>query len=354
MSAARPRPFPEWPVHLLVWTLLLGKQVDAMHRVATDQVAGTAAATAWILGLGYLLVDVIAFYLPVGLVARPLLTRTLGWRQVGLATGGFLLTLLLITGVRYGLEFHLFKPLLGFDNYSRNTTFTARWFVENSVRFYVDYVLYGLLYAFVRHHLLSERRRRETEQANTTAELTLLRSQLNPHFLFNTLNDIYALVYQKSDAAPGAVLKLAELLRYMLHEAAHERVLVRRELEYLTGLIELQRLGTKGQLQLDYHQQGPVAEQTIAPLLLVAFVENAFKHGVLTTATQPITLHLDLTATALTFRVHNTKQLQQKDQVGGIGLANVRRRLALLYPDQHTLTVTDTNTTFQVTLQLAL
>jgi hypothetical protein len=354
MSAARPRLFPEWPVHLLVWTLLLAKQVEELHRVATNQVAGTAVATSWLLGLGYLLVDATAFYLPVGLVARPLLTRTLGWRQVGEAGAGLLLTLLLITGVRYGLEFHLFKPLLGFDNYSRNSTFTAHWFVENSVRFYVDYVLYGLLYAFVRHHLLTERRRRETEQANTTAELTLLRSQLNPHFLFNTLNDIYALVYQKSEAAPGALLKLSELLRYMLHEAPHDRVLVRRELDYLTGLIELQRLGTKGQLQLDYYQHGPVAEQTIAPLLLVAFVENAFKHGVLTNAAQPITLYLNLTTTALTFRVHNTKQLQHKDQVGGIGLANVRRRLALLYPDQHTLTVTDTDTTFQVTLQLAL
>lgn len=161
-------------------------------------------------------------------------------------------------------------------------------------------------------------------------------------------------MYQKSDAAPGALLKLSELLRYMLHEAHHDRVLLSRELNYLQGLIELQRLGTKNQLQLDYQLRGPLSGQTVAPLLLVSFVENAFKHGVLTNAAQPITLHLDLTATVLDFRLHNSKNAQHKDQLGGIGLANVRRRLALLYPNQHQLTVTDTPGDFQVTLRLTL
>lgn len=354
MRAARSRPFPEWPVHLLVWTLLLVNEVAEMYHAPTFPVPKTAVATYWLLALSYLLVKAAAFYLPGWLVAQPLLAGTRSGGRFGWAAAGLLLTLGLLTAGRYGLEFQLFKPLLGFDNYSRNTSFTAPWFVENSVRFYVDYVLYGLLYAFIRHHLLTEQRRRETEQANTTAELAFLRSQLNPHFLFNTLNDIYALVYQKSDAAPGALLKLAELLRYMLHEASHDQVLLRRELEYLHGLIELQRLGTKDQLQLDYQLQGTLDGQKIAPLLLVAFVENAFKHGVLTSPAQPLLLHLALTATALTFRVHNTKHTQQQDQVGGIGLANVRRRLALLYPDRHTLTVTDTPTNFEVTLHLAL
>lgn len=354
MITARPRFLLEWPVHLLVWALLLVKDVLAMYGAPAYQVPKTAVATYWLLGLGYLLINATAFYLPVELVARPLLARALGGRAFGLAAGGLALSLLLITGLRYGLEFHVFKPLLGFDNYSRNTTFTARWFVENSVQYYFDYILYGLLYAFIRHHLLAERQRRETEQANTTAELTFLRSQLNPHFLFNTINDIYALVYQKSDAAPGALLKLAELLRYMLHEAHHDRVLLSRELDYLNGLIELQRIGTKGNLHFDYQLRGTLNGQTIAPLLLVPFVENAFKHGVLTNAAQPVTLHLNLTATTLDFCLNNTKQAQQKDQLGGIGLANVRRRLALLYPARHTMRVVDTPTDFQVTLHLDL
>lgn len=354
MTAARPRFLPEWPIHLLVWTLLLVKDVLALYGAPAHQVPKTAVATYWLLGLGYQLINAAAFYLPVGLVARPLLTRPLRWPTVGRAAGGMVLALLLITGLRYGLEFYVFKPLLGFDNYSRNTAFTAQWFVENSVRYYFDYGLYGLLYAVIRHHLRAERQRQEAEQANTTAELTFLRSQLNPHFLFNTINDIYALVYQKSDAAPGALLKLAELLRYMLHETHHDRVLLSRELDYLQGLIELQRIGSKGSLHLDYQLLGTPHGQTIAPLLLVPFVENAFKHGVLTDAAQPVTLHLAVTATTLDFCLHNTKQAQQKDQLGGIGLANVRRRLALLYPARHTLRVVDTPTDFQVTLHLDL
>ncbi|SMC00701.1 signal transduction histidine kinase, LytS [Hymenobacter roseosalivarius DSM 11622] len=354
MSAARPRFFPEWPVHLLIWTLLLVKDAAAMYGAPTYPVPKTEVATYGLLGLGYLLINAAAFYLPVGLVARPLRTSALGWRPFGRAAMGLLLTLLLLTGMRYGLEFHVFKPLLGFDNYQLNNAFTAHWFVENSVRYYFDYVLYGLLYAIIRHNLLAERRRRETQQANTTAELTFLRSQLNPHFLFNTINDIYALVYQKSDAAPGALLKLSELLRYMLHEAHHDRVLLARELDYLDGLIELQRLGTKGNLHLDYQLRGVLNGQTIAPLLLVSFVENAFKHGVLNNPAQPVTLHLTLTATTLDFCLHNAKNEQQKDQLGGIGLTNVRRRLALLYPTRHTLTVADTVSDFQVTLHLDL
>ncbi|GAA3998687.1 hypothetical protein GCM10022408_06980 [Hymenobacter fastidiosus] len=354
MIAARPRSFPEWPVHLLIWALLLVKDMVAMYDTTTYLPPGTAAVTYWGLGGGYLLIKATAFYLPVWLVARPLLASALRWRSFGRAAIGLLVTLLLLTGVRYGLEFYVFKPLLGFDNYAQNTSFTAQWFIENSVRYYFDAVLYGLLYAVIRHNLLAERQRREMQQAHTTAELTFLRSQLNPHFLFNTINDIYALVYQKSDAAPGALLKLSELLRYMLHEAHHDRVLLSREIEYLNGLIELQRIGTKDNLRLDYQLRGALNGQLIAPMLLVSFVENAFKHGVLADATQPVTLQLDLSATTLDFCLHNAKSQQQKDQVGGIGLANVRRRLALLYPARHTLRVADTPTDFRVTLHLDL
>ncbi|RSK46393.1 sensor histidine kinase [Hymenobacter perfusus] len=354
MTVARPRAFPEWPIHLLIWGLLLTKDLVVIYTTPADRPPALAGATAGLVTLGYLLINATAFYLPVGLVARPLLTGALNWPRFGRAAGGLLLTLLLITGVRYGLEFLVFKPLLGFDNYEHNPTFTARWFVENSVRFYFDYVLYGLLYAFIRHQLLTERRRRETQQAHTAAELTFLRSQLNPHFLFNTINDIYALVYQQSEAAPRALLKLAELLRYMLHDAHHDQVLLSRELDYLNGLIELQRIGSKDNLHLDYQLRGPLNGQLIAPMLLVSFVENAFKHGLLTDAARPVTLHLDLTATTLDLRLHNARNEQQKDQVGGIGLANVRRRLALLYPDRHTLTIADSPTDFQVTLRLAL
>ena len=268
--------------------------------------------------------------------------------------GGLLITLVVITGLRYGLEMGLFKPYLGFDNYSRHPNLTIAWFTENSVQYYFDFVTYGLLYAFVSRHILSERHRRETEQARTAAELAFLRSQLNPHFLFNTINDIYALVYRRSDEAPHALLKLADLLRYVLHDARHERVLLAKEVDYLGSLIELQRLGLKDELCLDYRLTGSLDGQFVAPLLLVSFVENAFKHGLVSDPGHPVRLHLVITETTLDFTLHNTKNRQQKDQTGGIGLANVRRRLALLYPDRHELLVTDESETYHVNLHLDL
>ncbi|MBO0930041.1 sensor histidine kinase [Fibrella aquatilis] len=345
---------PEWLVHWLVWTLLTVKDVADMYGRPTYPVAKTAVATYWLLGVGYMLISVLAFYLSIWLVAKPLLTGPLGWRSFGKAGLGLLVTLAAITVFRYGLEFYLFKPILGFDNYHRNTSFTLGWFVQNSVGFYFDYIIYGLLYAFFRRNFINERRRREAEQAQTAAELAFLRAQLNPHFLFNTINDIYALVYQKSDAAPGALLKLSELLRYVLHEARHDRVLLAKEIDYVNGLVDLQRIGSKDNLYVDYQLHGYLNGQIIAPMLLVSFVENAFKHGIVDNPNQPIQLRVDLTDTTLDFSLHNAKNHQQKDHTGGIGLANVQRRLDLLYPRRHTLQVTDGPNEYYVKLHLDL
>lgn len=348
------RSLPEWPLHALVWTLLLVKDVADMYYRPTYPVPKTDVTTYWLLAAGYVLINAGAFYLPIWLVAKPLLTGPLSWRHYGRAGLGLLGTFTVITGVRYGLEFYFFKPVLGFDNYQRHTAFTLDWFVQNSVGYYFDFVTYGLLYAFIRRHFVSERRRREAEQARTTAELAFLRSQLNPHFLFNTINDIYALVYQKSDAAPGALLKLSELLRYVLHEARHDRVLLAKELDYVAGLIDLQRIGSKGNLYVNYQVRGSVNDQLIAPMLLVSFVENAFKHGVVNDPQQPVQIDIELTKSTVDFRLYNAKSHQQKDHTGGIGLVNVRRRLDLLYPQRHTLHVTDTPDDYRITLHLDL
>ncbi|GAB3725395.1 sensor histidine kinase [Spirosoma lituiforme] len=354
MSRLRVRTLPEWTIHAVIWVLFVIKDVSGMYYNPTYPVPKTAVATYWLLVIGYTSISAGAFYGSVGLIARPLLNRTLTWRHYGFATGGLLVTLAGITAWRYVLEMLVFKPLLGFDNYSRSKSFTLVWFVRNSVLYYADFITYGLLYSFIKRHFINERQRREIEQTRTTAELAFLRSQLNPHFLFNTINDIYALVYCKSDDAPGALLKLSELLRYVLHDARHDRVLLAKELAYLHSLIELQRISTKENLHVDYQLRGQLDGQLIAPLLLVSFVENAFKHGVVSDALHPIKLHLDLTEATLSFQLSNRKNQQQKDHTGGIGLANVQRRLNLLYPGHHRLHVDDQETEYRVILHLDL
>jgi len=345
---------PPWLIHAVVWTLLIVNDVATSYYRPDHPVDKSAVGTYWFLAVGYTLISAAAFYGSLVGVARPLLRGPLNGKAVGRALGGLLLTLVSITALRYGLEMGVFKPLLGYDNYSRNPGLTLVWFVKNCVLYYFVYVLCGLVYAFIANRISSERHQRETEQARTAAELAFLRSQLNPHFLFNTINDIYVLVYRQSKKAPDALLKLSDLLRYMLHDARHERVPLTKEIDYLGSLIELQRLGLKDELCLDYRLTGPLNGQLIAPLLLVSFVENAFKHGLVSDPGHPIQLYLTITDATLDFTLHNAKHSQQKDQTGGIGLANVRRRLALLYANRHQLTVTDESDTYHVNLHLEL
>ncbi|TAE32954.1 MAG: histidine kinase [Cytophagales bacterium] len=348
------RPLPEWPFHLLIWTLLWLKDATDLYASPHVEIPKTDMAIYGLVSGIYTFILAGAFYGSVYLVARPLLVGRLTPTHYGWALLGVVATFAVITFIRYSAEMQLFKPVFGFDNYDRHSSFTLGWFVRNSVFYYLDFVIYGLLYAFIKRHFINERRQHETEQARTAAELAFLRSQLNPHFLFNTINDIYALVYRKSDDAPDALLKLSELLRYVLHDARHDRVPLAKEVDYLQSLIQLQRIGLKDNLHVQYQLTGPLNGQMIAPLLLVSFVENAFKHGVISDPASPVQIHLDLTETTVDLTLQNRKIEQQKDHMGGIGLANVRRRLELLYPNRHSLHVADQPDTYHVNLHLDL
>lgn len=184
--------------------------------------------------------------------------------------------------------------------------------------------------------------------------MSFLRSQINPHFLFNTINDIYALTYQKNDQAPEALLKLSSMLRYMLKEGAADKIELAKEIGYLRDYIELQQIGLKNQLYIDFIVEGEIDHQQICPLLLIPFAENIFKHGVIN---DPLcSAQLKITLQNQSFQLLSTNKIArlQKDSMGGIGLNNVRRRLQLLYPDQYTFKVTEKENLFQCHLQLNL
>ena len=190
---------------------------------------------------------------------------------------------------------------------------------------------------------------------NQASELALLRTQINPHFLFNTLNNIYSLVYKKSDEAPNAVMKLSEIMRYMLYESNTEKVLLTKEIEYIQCFIELQLLRLKNKDFVKFEISGEVERQLIAPMLLIPFVENAFKHGNKRSISPGITIELIANADKLTFRVINVvgnEIITSKDYTGGVGLSNVRRRLELIYPHKHKLINEMRGDTFFVELLL--
>ncbi|MCA0236128.1 MAG: histidine kinase [Bacteroidetes bacterium] len=192
------------------------------------------------------------------------------------------------------------------------------------------------------------------------SELRFLKSQINPHFLFNTLNNLYALTLKKSDKAPEIVLKLSEIMRYMLYECNERRVHLTKEIQYIYNYLDLERLRQPKDTDIRFVVEGQISEQMVAPLLFIPFLENSFKHG-LNNQIQGegfVRLRLTVAGEDLEFFIENSKaeRLPRQDhpRSGGIGLVNVRQRLQMLYPDNHTLTVQDEPHRYAVTLHLKM
>lgn len=192
------------------------------------------------------------------------------------------------------------------------------------------------------------------------SELRFLKSQINPHFLFNTLNNLYALTLKKSDKAPEIVLKLSEIMRYMLYECNEKRVLLSKEIQYIYNYLDLERLRQPQEVDITFSTEGHISDQLVAPLLFVPFLENSFKHGLNhhVHGAGFVHIYLSVSGEDLEFIIENSKaeRMPRLDhpRSGGIGLVNVRQRLQLLYPESHTLTVNDEPHRYVVTLHLKM
>lgn len=197
------------------------------------------------------------------------------------------------------------------------------------------------------------RRQLHLEHQIAEAELQMLKSQINPHFLFNSLNNIYRLTQKKSDNAPDAVLKLSEMMRYVLHEANQKKVTLRNELEQLNNFISLQKLRMVDPSKVNYIAEYE-GELTMAPLLLIPLLENAFKHSDLTKQSAPITIDVEIKGSQLTFTVVNGIDEIEKHEHSGIGLKNLKRRLVLLYENKHELKLEQKEGKFFAKLELEL
>lgn len=200
----------------------------------------------------------------------------------------------------------------------------------------------------------NERIQRNLESEKKDMELQFLKSQLNPHFLFNSLNNIYSLAYQKSEKTADAILKLSEIMRYMIYESNDSWVSLDKEVEYVESYVELQKLRFKDGAAVEISINGVIDGQKIVPLILISFVENAFKHGVANDAEDPIKINIIANQKILHFSVTNKKSTANKDAVGGVGLNNVERRLQLLYPDRYKLNIVNSATHYTTELMLDL
>jgi two-component system LytT family sensor kinase len=209
-------------------------------------------------------------------------------------------------------------------------------------------------------HIYQHVRLRHTAQQlrieKQSAELNYLKSQTNPHFLFNTLNNIYSLARDKSDQAPESILRLSKILRYMLYEAGGSFIAVEQELKIIGDYISLERLRYDDSLRINFNYDVEDMRQALPPLLLIPLVENAFKHGAAETRSQPfVDIHLSIANRQLAFLVRNsTEEESGNGQVKeSIGLSNLRRQLELLYTD-YEVSVEQRRSEFSATLKINL
>jgi two-component system LytT family sensor kinase len=331
----------QWMLHIVIWIAIL------VLFVFMAENGNISYRTIVIIGY-FGLINIAVFYFNYLLILPAFLNRK-KYLWCALA----MIFLIITSGfVKCALAYYFYdivilrgtnKTPINFWDYYEGTVFISCFFIflSTALKFMVDW-------------FISEKVKNQLEKEKLSAELAFLKSQINPHFLFNSLNNIYSLAYQKSEETPEAILKLSEIMRYMLYESNEDKVELSDEIRYLKNYIELQRLRFKDKSRIKFEIIGETHDKSITPLVLISFVENAFKHGVAVDEESPITINMTIEGRELFFQVINKKGNQNKDETGGIGLQNVKRRLDLLYKDQYRLNIDNAKDTYNCELYLNL
>lgn len=215
------------------------------------------------------------------------------------------------------------------------------------------------IYNIINDWFIHQREKEDLQRQTLRSELRFLKSQINPHFLFNTLNSLYALTLKKSDQAPEIVLRLSEMMRYMLYECNEKKVLLSKEINYIENYLELEKIRHSGKCEIKFNVDGEVTSQMIAPLMFIPFIENSFKHGMnkqLDKSYVHMDMHIEKSEVKL--KIKNSKApaipSDSSRKSGGIGLVNVKRRLDLLYNNAYELDIDNAPNDYNIELQLNL
>jgi len=244
------------------------------------------------------------------------------------------------------LEQKIYPTIFGFQNYFGHTT---NFYIRDNLYFAFKYILVGIGYYLVTYSFFKEKRARMLESENQKMAISQLRSQVNPHFLLNSLNNIYSLVYQKSDRSLDALDRLSDLLKYSLYSNT-EKVTIENELDHLHKYIELQSMRYDYPIEIDRDIDPAALSIQIPQLLLLPLIENAFKHG--DVKSSPISINISKENKFVFIEVQNKIGTHQKDGTSGIGLDNVRKRLELSYESASSFVYEERAPYFYVNLKI--
>ena len=276
----------------------------------------------------------------------------------------YLLSLLLIIALATFPLAIIYHRFFNLGDAMRDSIWTWRFFTVNGVSILLTVAVTTSL-KLLKSWYQEERRTQALQKVNAQTELKFLKSQINPHFLFNSLNNLYALTLMKSDKAPEVVLRLSSILRYVLYETTEGKVPLEKEIEYLRDYIELEkiRLGERAIIETDL--DGDFRQLEVEPMIFLTLVENSFKHGAARQESGAwIKLQIRRTGdNEIHFHVSNSRSrkdtkdspdLLNPNKNGGIGLENLRKRLQLLYHDRHKLTISEDADTYAADLHIQL
>ncbi|WP_228239060.1 sensor histidine kinase [Allomuricauda sp. M10] len=297
-----------------------------------------------------LVLTIILFYTNYFLLVPKFLLKKNTWTYVVIC-----LATIIALGVIISLNFHpepKLPPIFQRDNEFREGDWARQFFtmLNLSTPFFIS----ALLRVYVEWRK-NEDLRKKVENEKVSSELQFLKTQLNPHFLFNSLNAIYSLSVKGSSSTSEAIISLSELMRYMLYEADKDKVKLGKELEYIKNYVQLQRLRLSDSANVKLKISGEERGKEVPPLLFISFIENAFKYGTDYKGKTYVNIGLQITDTNIHLRVDNKIGAHRKQtKNSGVGLENIKNRLRLLYPDSHKLQITDNGETYVVDLNLNL
>lgn len=278
-----------------------------------------------------------------------LVNRFLYTRQIG-----FYLTTLALSIVAVSFPISIIVHHLVNNNDIKNIVWSWNFFLITVLTVLFTVVLIMVL-KLLKNWYEEEQTRKHLIQLNLETELKFLKTQINPHFLFNSLNNLYALTLKKSDDAPEVVLKLSNILRYVLYETGEGKVPLEKEIQYIRDYIELEQIRLGSRVDIRFDTSGNLSSQMIEPMLFLTFVENSFKHGASAVIDKGwVNISLKVMSHHIEFNIANSKQNAAHNRLnghaGGIGLENLKKRLDILYPGRYNLDLKDASGEFTVNL----
>lgn len=331
-------------VHVLAWMLLMLVPFLSTYQVLQSLVLDSKELKfipLLVSGLGFILIFYINYFF---LIPRFLFTKKY-LKYILLFLGSIVCVLFFVNLVFYYFDFnpeklekinpiiHSIKPIAAANN------------------------ILMLLISFVAAYCLALlTKMKQIEQEKLSAQIASLKSQINPHFLFNTLNSIYATAIEKSPQTAEMVAKLSEMMRYTMSETQNDVVDLEDEIAYVDNFIELQKMRLDDKVKLEYKTEGNFSGLKIAPMLLIPFIENSFKHGVNSEEDSNIYILIEVKESEFHLKVVNNKVQTQKEtsERSGLGIENTKNRLQLIYPTKHMLSIKDTAQSFRVSLHINL